>query len=219
MSNWDRLEALLKNEAVKNVAGADYDKFVSEVNDAITVAKSRENDNKRAATLIAVDAAKSFVQIAIALVVAILGFVQFSYRNVNGWLLLALAASAVLAFISTCAGFVVISKAYKQGDGRGTTKTDPWGTEPLRRAINTQALAGLGALFVFAVTLAVFNAGLVIPRRFSVTLPDGSTQFTSATQAVVLRGKWSELLVEQPGGVALQIPGSSTQQILKVERR
>ena len=219
MPDWNRLETFLTTEDAKRLAGTDYEKFVSEITDAIAVAKLRENDNKRAATLIAVDAAKSFVQIAIALVVAILGFVQFSYRNVGVGILIALAGAAFLAFVSMCAGFVVISKAYKRGDGRVATPASPWGTESLRSAINTQAIAGLLALFAFAVALVVFNAGISAPRWFRVTLPDGSTELRSSTQAVIVRGKWSELAVEQRSGVALKIPGSSAEQAIRVELR
>jgi hypothetical protein len=212
MVDWKPVTDLLDSDAT--IPGMEEAKkraeYVTAMKAAIEAAKARDNDNKRAATLIAVDAAKTFVQIAIALVVAILGFIQFSYRNVTGSLLVMLAIAAILAFVSMCAGFIVISKVYKKGDGRIPSPDVPWSTYDVKNPINVQAITGVVALAVFASALVVFNAGAARPRQLNITMPDGSTTVRSNVAPLILTGRWTELAFEQRSGLAVSVPPSST---------
>jgi hypothetical protein len=223
MADWKPLLDLLqKNEAALSFGtGDERSAYVAEMTKEIEKAQLRENDNKRAATLIAVDAAKTFVQIAIALIVAIVGFIQFSYRNVAGWLLLWLALAAFLAFVSMCAGFIVISRAYKKGDGRITSTDAPWSTTFLRIPINVQAIAGVIALITFASALAIFNTNVGRPKQFVITMPDGSTSVRSAIMPIVITGTWSTLSVEQRGVYHISVPPapSAKPKALRIELR
>src|SRR3954447_12437159 len=142
-TNWKPIKALLDqhSQSLALDEGEDKARYVASILEAIDKAELRDNDNKRAAALIAVDAAKAFVQVAIALVIAIVGFIQFSYRSVSLPLLGWLGIAAGLAFLSMVAGFIVISKAYKRGDGRVVkhegqvvaAQNSSWSTENLSR--------------------------------------------------------------------------------------
>src|SRR5215212_4420030 len=186
MADWQPLIDVLD----ANVAALPFptapakDAYVTEIKREIEKAQSRENDNKRAATLIAVDAAKTFVSIAVALLGATVGFIQFSYRNVAGLLLSALLFAALLAFISMAGGFIVISRAYKRGDGRVSTVGIPWSTESLRRPLNFQAGAGVVALLIFVSSLAIFTSNIGVPKQLIITLPDGTTSVQSSVKPI-----------------------------------
>jgi len=229
-TNWKPLKALLDTNANSLVLGAGETKeqYVASILEAIEKAELRDNDNKRAATLIAVDAVKAFVQIAIALVIAIVGFVQFSYHSVSLLLLDWLGVAAGLSFLSMVAGFIVISKAYKRGDGRAVkpngqlvAQSSPWSTETLSRPINFQAGFGVVALLIFAGALAYFNVRGGNPDRFVITLPDGTTKTSAAIGVLVISGSWSALTVEEKGKFAVTVPPSvgKTTQHLNIEVR
>src|SRR5439155_21166551 len=114
------------------------------------------------------------VQIAIAFIVAIVGFAQFSFQNSPNTLKLSLSVAGGLAFISMCCGFLVIGKAYKRGDGREHPEDIPWSTTTIRWPINIQALTGVLSLVCFATALLLFKWGGV-PTQMTMTLPDGRT--------------------------------------------
>ena len=219
-TDWTPVKNLLRTngDSLSLEEGVDRTQYVATIVDAIAKAESAENDNKRAATLIAVDAAKTFVQIAIALVIAIVGFVQFSYHSLSQISLYSLGAAASLAFLSMLAGFLVISKAYKHGDGR-EGKRPLWSTENLSTPINLQAWFGVLALIAFAATLANFNVGNNNPNRVVLTLPDGVTKASVAVEPIILSGSWSALAIEEKGGVAIVVPPTpaNSKQKLKIE--
>jgi hypothetical protein len=215
--DWEPLITLL-NEKHAELPGDEPTRvaYLNKIKAEIARAQLRDNDNKRAATLIAVDAAKTFVTIAIALFVAIVGFLQFTYHNVSAEILLGLATAATLALVSMIAGFTVIARAYKNADDRVKPKKSkrgtpdikwlPWSTEYLSGPINLQALTGLAALLAFAVALGSVYLDIGKPQRFVVTLPDGKTTLVAATGPLFIEGTWSSLQLEQRGAFRVTVP-------------
>ena len=159
---------------------------------------SREKDDHKTATQIAVDAAKTFVQIAIAFIVASVGFAQFSFRTAPGYVRALLFVSGSLAFLSMCSGFLVISRAYKRGDGREQQASPAWSTESIRNPINLQALSGLLSISSFVLALLLFNWG-GSAKQVTITLPDKTTKTTINLEPVTISGQWSKLAINQPG--------------------
>ncbi|MFZ0060826.1 MAG: hypothetical protein WAL47_02240 [Pyrinomonadaceae bacterium] len=164
----------------------------------IRASTALEKDDRKAATQIAVDAAKTFVQIAIAFIVASVGFAQFSFRSGPDYVRYLLLASGGMAFISLCFGFLVISRAYKRGDGRIDLGKDPWSTENVRNQINGQAITGLICLLLFVTAMSLFNWG-ASPKQMTITLPDKTTKTIVNLEPVTISGEWSSLGITQTG--------------------
>src|SRR5262249_11919697 len=133
MVDWQPLLTLLENqkallpltvdgqaneEATKDKLEKARTKYVADMKSEINKLKNREKDDQKEAVKIAVDASKTFVQIAIAFVVATIGFFQFSYQTASWPVFLILGGAALLALGSMWSGFNVISTAYKRGEGR-----------------------------------------------------------------------------------------------------
>ena len=180
---------------------------------------SRDKEDHRLASQIAVDASKTFVQIAVALFVVIGGFTQFAFKN--GWHLssiICLGISGLLTFVSLVYGFIVISKSYKRGDGRIESNQIAWSTEYLKKSINAQARTGVLAILVFVVTIALSNPVVSIsPQVMTITLPDKASKAISPLAPIKVEGQWSTMSIQQKGNFTLQlepVPSNETRSFM-----
>ena len=168
---------------------------------------SRDKEDRRLASQIAVDASKTFVQIAVAVFVAIGGFIQFAFKN--GWQscsIVCLVISGILTFVSLCSGFIVISKSYKRGDGRIEPNQIAWSTEYLKDSINVQAMTGVLAILAFAVAIALSNPVVsVSPQTMTITLPDKASKTISPLAPIKVEGQWSTMSIQQKGNFTFQL--------------
>lgn len=105
-------------------------------------------ENSKAATLLALDVAKLFVTIGLAIFVAIATMVNNARAGGLAWdsptiVLFAGAALAILA--SMIQGVRAISDVYRRADGRegGDAPASPWGTAAIKGKLNGQAGLGL----------------------------------------------------------------------------
>jgi hypothetical protein len=129
---------------------------------SISEAEFKRRPNSAAAT-IAIDAAKSLINISVAFFAA-LGAFALTYRSTHAtfswsWSIALLSVSAVLTIISMIAGFGAIGLAYRMGQCPTNAAGLPWATRPLSPYFRTQSLAVLGALTTFAVAVFAWDAG------------------------------------------------------------
>lgn len=166
---------------------------------------SREPGDRQAAVTMAVDTAKMLAEIGIAVLVAIAGFIQFGFEHrqssASYW---CFVVAAVFTFISMCNGLLAISRAYKRADGRdGFEDSIAWSTEALRSNLNNQALAGVIALILIGIAVAIYK-----PPSVSVTIstPGGVSKTLTLESDVTLKGQWSQITIEQNGEPILDLP-------------
>ena len=108
----------------------------------------RSAEDHREATKLAVDASKTLIQIAIAVLVMTAGFYRFFLSEGDSLGLSLLVLCGVLTTSSMVVGFYAIGEAYRRGDGR-IGSSAAWGTKPIARKLEGQAVCGLIALFLF----------------------------------------------------------------------
>jgi len=209
MIKLDQVLNLLKAHKDELPGGDESEKErnLQELSDKIQRVIARSDEDRRLATQIAVDASKTFVQIAIALFVAIGGFFQFGFKNnLDFWPVLCLSIAAFSTFLSMCFGFLVISDAYKRGDGRKDIDHPAWSTAVLRKSINRQAWIGVAALLVFALAIILQNPATPrSPQTMNITLPKGVAKAISSLEPLKVTGQWSKISIEQQGNFMLQL--------------
>ena len=181
--------------------------FVVGGDDTMGNVYERNKEDRRLASQIAVDASKTFIQIAVALFVVIGGFIQFAFKN--DWQsssIIFLVISGIFIFVSLCSGFVVISKSYKRGDGRLEPNRIAWSTEYLQTPINVQAMTGVLAIIAFAIAIALSNLVVsVSPHEMTITLPDKASKAISPLATIKFEGQWSTMSIQQKGNFTLQL--------------
>src|SRR4051812_28361545 len=134
MADFDPALAITLIEANRDLFGTDdsaRDAYIKEAKARIGI---RSSDDRKEASKLAVETAKTFVTVGIAVLVATGTFVQFAKTNGVGWASLPMACfgvTAVLLFLSMVNGFAAISKAYKRADGRKDPALLAWSTEAL----------------------------------------------------------------------------------------
>ena len=138
---------------------ADPDAYVAQ----LRVFMDRTPEAARAATTIAVDAAKSLINIGVAFFAA-LGAFALTYRSTHATFsfsipVVLLSLSALVTIATTIAGFAAIGLAYRRdqrpADAEGFSST----TRALFRLLRAQSLMGLGALVLFAIAVLFWDPG------------------------------------------------------------
>lgn len=170
MANYEQLMDILKKYKQELPGSNDQEKdsYLEMIKAKLSSTnKKREitNEDKKLACQIAVDTSKSLVQVAIAVIVAIGGFITYGFdNNWRGTSIVFLVIAAFLTFGSMIFGFTFISKIYKQGEGR-INNTIQWSTESVKTYINLQAYLGIAALIAFglAIYFSLNNFDLVDP--------------------------------------------------------
>jgi hypothetical protein len=165
---------------------------------------SRTPEDRREAVKMAVETAKTFSQIGIAVLVAIAGFIQFGFEHrqssLSFWLFV---AAAGFTFISMCNGFLAVSHAYKRGDGRqGFDDPIAWSTDALRTNLNNQALSGVVALVLIGLAVASYE---IPSNSITILAPGGVSRTLAAGSEITLEGEWSQLTIEQKGQPILKL--------------
>lgn len=129
--------------------------------DRLIQARKDAKEDARAAVLIALDASKSLITIAIAFFAALGAFV-LNYRASNqasfSWPMALLGLSAVMTIASMIAGFNAVGKAYKRAQKGPDAEGLQWATRPLAPSLGAQSLLGLAALVCFGLAVVFWEA-------------------------------------------------------------
>jgi len=184
--------------------------YVSEFKKILSQIGQRSPEDYRQAATMAVDASKSLLQIAIAVFVAMGGFMQFASNAGLDWDSLPViffAIAAALAFVSMCAGFFAIGDAFKRGEGRiGQQDPNPWSTKKLKNKLMFQSSVGVLALLSFATAIVGWNiAEFTSNHSLTISDPQKSLVTQSFEDSITLEGEWSKLIVKQEGHFALDL--------------
>lgn len=146
----------------------------------------RSPDDNKEATKLAVEAAKMFLTIAIAILVAVGAFVQFALRDSGiNWASYSMGGFGITSLCllaSIREGQAVISKAYKRAGGIEAINEAAWSVEPLRTGLGRQARLGLLSLLLLFASLII--TAYETKSRSVVTMK--SNPFT-------IEGQWTEL--------------------------
>jgi outer membrane murein-binding lipoprotein Lpp len=142
---------------------ADPDAYVAQ----LRVFMDQEPEDARAATSVAVDAAKSLINIGVASFAA-LGAFALTYRSTHTTFTLSisvvlLAISALVTIAGMIAGFAAIGLAHRRDHRPADADGPPWATRPLSPLFRVQSLLGLGALVLFAIAVFFWDAGSSTP--------------------------------------------------------
>jgi len=194
-------------------------KFYVGLGQEVDQLSKRTPEDRRQASLIAVDAAKTFAQIGVAGIIALGAFTQYGLTNNWGAFSIVCLALAGLATVwSLQHGMRVISTAARRGEGREGSSDVPWSTLALKNNLGLQGLAGLVALVLFVLAIAASSWSSPLRQGFGITLPNG-TELSSPAESVTATGQWSKLEIRDKGGTIVQLPSVPKGQIesIKVE--
>src|ERR1700730_4024251 len=131
MAEFDPTNAMALLEANKATLWpnqATQDDFLAE---AIARLGGRSADDRKEATKLAVETAKTLLTVAVALLVTVGTLLQFARINGVQWLSGTVALfglSVVLLFVSMQAGFSAISYVFKRADGLVAANEPAWST-------------------------------------------------------------------------------------------
>lgn len=164
----------------------------------------RTPEDYRNATLLAVEASKSLAQTGVAVLAVIAAFHQFGIQqNWKELSLHALWGAAALTIGSLISGMVVVSKAYKRGEGIEQPDGTAWTVEPLRTPLNIQSLFGIVALMM--IVGVVFASGpSETADRVSIRLLSRTTLSTT-TMPLTITGTWTRLQLQQENGFTFTV--------------
>lgn len=188
----------------------DKEDYVKRFKEIMKQVADRGPEDYRQAATMAVDASKSLLQIAIAVFIAMGGFMQFGFKSGLDWDSLPIILFAVaggLAFLSMCAGFFAIGDAFKRGEGRvDKNAPNPWSTAKLKSWLESQSFLGVCALIAFAAAIVFWSVSDSGPTKsLTITLPQGSAETQRLRKSITLEGEWSKLIVKQNGIFALDL--------------
>lgn len=213
MADFDPTLAITLIESNRNIFGTDHSEQDAYLKEAKARLGARSADDRKEAAKLAVETAKSFLTVAIAVLVATGTFVQFAKTNGVGWVSLPMACfavTAVLLFLSMVNGFTAISSAYKRADGRKESTLPAWSTEALAPRLNWQARFGFLSLLTLIVGLILWaNAEDQPTAAVNITLP--STQnHPFAKGPITIEGIWTELRIRTAGNQEMKLPPNSS---------
>jgi hypothetical protein len=200
--------------AVQIADQAERDAYLVEIEKRL----GRSADDKKGAAKLAIETAKMFLTIAIAVFVVTGTLLQFARTNGvpwSSWTIWAFCATVVLLLISMRAGFVATSKVFKRADGRTNAGDIAWTTEPIARDLDVQSWTGLLALFFLL-------GGLVHWAAFESDAPAAalSVSVPSISQAplpkgpLTIEGVWTELRVKTAGNLEFKLPPTASPVLL-----
>jgi hypothetical protein len=175
--------------------GMTGDQYLKDFVNATTAPNpSVDEQDRRLASQMAVDMSKTFVQIALAGVAALVAYSQVSgYPTGFGLSLWAWIGTLLCFIVSMFAGALVISKTAKRGGGKAPLGgKPPWDVDAVKIPMNIQAWIGFLAVVSFIVLVLVRNSP-PIAKRFEVYLP-GGCEFVTSGQ-IEIHGEWQSLYV------------------------
>lgn len=170
--------------------------YLTAFTNATTAPNPAVDDNdRRLASQMAVDMSKTFVEIALAGIAALVAYSQVAgYPTGFGLSFWAWVVTFLSFVLSMIAGALVISEAAKRGGGKRPLEgKPPWDIDAVKSSMNKQALVGLFGVVSFIV-LVVVQHSPSIAKRFEVDLP-GGCEFVTSGQ-IEIHGEWQSLYVE-----------------------
>jgi len=187
-------ELLLGDEAEKT-------RYVSDFRKAVEWLNERQPEDFRLAATMAVDGAKILSSLAIAIFVAIGGFIQYGITHGLHWgstPIIILGVAGSFAFLSMLFGLNVVGRAFKRGEGREAKDQTAWSTEWLRPFLQWQSYMGLATLIAFTAAMIAWKPS-TSQGTFSVS-PVSAGQ--AGDQSLTIEGQWSTLALRE-GAVSL----------------
>jgi hypothetical protein len=177
---------------------------------------TRTPEDYRNATLLAVEASKNLMQIGVAVLAVIAAFHQFGvqqkWENLS---LYALWLAAALTVFSLIAGMIVVSRAYKRGEGIEEPDQTAWTVQPLRTPLGFQSTLGLFALLTIVIVVFVSGPSQT-PDSVKIRLPGRSTLSTT-TLPLTVNGTWTTLQLQQANGFTFTIDPAQQPFVLEFE--
>jgi hypothetical protein len=210
MPTFDPATAIAQLEANKATIWPDaatQDAFLSEAKARLG---GRSSDDKKEATKLAIETAKTLLTIAVALLVASGTLLQFTRTNGVPWLSWTVAFftfSVILLFVSMSAGLSAISGVYKRADGRTFPTETAWSTLPVSKRLNVQSLTGVFALLALLIGLGLSAQSTQAPG-LSLTIP-GTPQSALPAGPLMIDGTWTELRLKTAGNQEIKLPPNS----------
>jgi hypothetical protein len=212
MDNFDA-ETILKVLRDHKDSLAASDPAREEVINEVKARLTRSADDRKEGAKIAVETAKLFVTIGVAVLVAFGTFLQFA-RNAGvpwkSWVMAAFAGGALLVLLSMSLGFTAISRTYKRAEGRIDDPKDlAWSTQLIAGQLNGQSLLGIASLFCLIAGLGLWAWQIPTqPTSVSVTL-NGSSSAIPAPGPMIIDGIWTSLILRTAAGQELTLPPNS----------
>lgn len=207
MPNFDPQRAIGVLQANRAALGANPAEQEIYLTQAISRLASVED--KREATKLAVETAKMFLTIAIAVLVATGPWVQYLHTGGVPWASTTMSAfyvAALLMVVSMVFGFVVISNVYKRADGRLGPVDPAWSTEPVRNQLNGQAWSGMVALLALFVGLLLWATKEDTQKvALSITIPAATTGLPSSGP-LMIEGDWNDLKIKTSALQEITLP-------------
>ena len=192
----------------QNVNKLGHDQQAQQAYIAEAMSRLTSDDDKREATKLAVEAAKMFLTIALAVLIGTGPWVQYLHTTGVPWFSKTMGAFYVAAaalILSIWFGFHAISSVFKRADGRPQPVSPPWSTEPITYQLNGQAVTGLVALLSLLLGLFMWGAkGDAQPTTMSITIP-GTTGFPSPGR-IIIEGDWIDLRVKTNSQHEITLP-------------
>ena len=188
----------------------DKEAYVQRLKKIIEQIADRGPEDFRQAATMAIDASKSLLQIAIAVFIAMGGFMQFAFKANLDWdslPIILFSVAAGLSFLSMCAGFFAVGNSFKRGEGRiDKNAPNPWSTAELKPYLLSQSLLGMFALLAFAAGIVFWNVSDGgATKSLMITVPQGSMKAQYLGKSITLEGEWSKLIVKQKGIFAVDL--------------
>lgn len=154
-------------------------------------------DDRRAAALLAIEAPKVFITMALGAIVAISALVQLGWNTFirNNWVLALCFAAGTACFFSMYFGVLSINTVAKSG----RNVNERWSVDRVRGWKNLQASIGVLAIVLFVIAVAISIGSPIPTRGVVVTLP-GNVQ-ASLPQGLSVSGSWSQLRIDGKNGV------------------
>jgi hypothetical protein len=206
-------EKILSVLREKKASLADTEAAQQEIIDEVEARLTRSADDKREGAKIAVETAKLFVTIGVAVLVAFGTFLQFARNAGVPWrsgVMAAFAIGALLVLLSMSLGFTAISRTYKRAEGRIDKPPNlAWSTELIAGHLNWQGRLGMLSLLFLIAGLALWARQIPAqPTSVSVTL-NGSSAGVPTPGPMIIDGVWTSLILRTAAGQELTLPPNS----------
>jgi hypothetical protein len=188
-----------RDELAAELTGGSADQYLQEF-DALLAKLNTPvvAEDRRLAAQMAVDMAKTFIQIALAGIAALVVYSQVegypAFYSVTFWFwtltFLCLLGSMVL-------GATAVSRISKRvREGNASVAADLWDTNIANKPINFQAYSGLAAVVFFGLLVVLREPQKV--KGVEVDLPGGDRYITLTSGELIIGGRWQELYILNP---------------------
>lgn len=210
MPDADIVKGILSNHRTEIPASTDAERDIklNELAKKIDAAFTVAPEDRRLSVQIMTDVSKVFITMALAAIVALGALVQL------GWTSFVRDKSAVLwlCFAAGTACFVSMwfgVRALRDFAKSGVVDQNRWSLDDRRRLLNGQAITGIVAIALFISAIGTSLSAATTTTGIVVTIPNAVT--ATLPGDVVVRGVWTQLSLEAPGGSKLDLPQAQAQ--------